>query len=341
MVVRAIYDTLTVPNDKGEYVPYLAKSITPNDDYTQWDIKVRDGVKFHDGTALDRRGREEQHRRLPRRLPGPEAAAVHVRAPGHQGHEGRRRRRPSGSRPSARGSRSRRSSTPAPASGIVAQAQLDDTKTCDRKLIGTGPFKFDSWKPNQSLKGTANPDYWQKAPDGKPYPYVDSIEFRPIPDTQVRNSSIKSGDVNVIHTSDAESIGGTLNDAENAGDLNMYVSRGTGRGLVRAAELVHRPVRRSPHAQGHGHRRRPRGHQLDRQRRPPDGRQRPLRPRQRRLPEGHRVPEVRQGRGDQAGQGVRGRGQGPELHAQLHERPDGRADRRARPGAGQADRRRT
>ena len=52
MVVRAIYDTLTVPNDKGEYVPYLAESVEPNDDYTEWDIKVRDGVKFHDGTAL-------------------------------------------------------------------------------------------------------------------------------------------------------------------------------------------------------------------------------------------------------------------------------------------------
>ena len=29
MVARAFYDTLTVPNDKGEYVPYLAKTVTP------------------------------------------------------------------------------------------------------------------------------------------------------------------------------------------------------------------------------------------------------------------------------------------------------------------------
>ena len=33
--------------------------------------------------------------------------------------------------------------------GIMAQAQLDDKKTCDRKLIGTGPFEFESWQPNQ------------------------------------------------------------------------------------------------------------------------------------------------------------------------------------------------
>ena len=61
----------------------------------------------------------------------------------------------------------------------MAQAQLDDTETCDRKLIGTGPFEFVSWTPNVALKGKRNPNYWQDAPDGKPYPYADAIEIRP------------------------------------------------------------------------------------------------------------------------------------------------------------------
>ena len=43
VVVRALYDTLTIPNDKGEYVPYLAKTVTHNADFTQWDITVRSG----------------------------------------------------------------------------------------------------------------------------------------------------------------------------------------------------------------------------------------------------------------------------------------------------------
>ena len=47
-VVAAVYDTLTVPNDKGLSVPYLAKSVTPNSDFTIWTIGLRDGVKFHD-----------------------------------------------------------------------------------------------------------------------------------------------------------------------------------------------------------------------------------------------------------------------------------------------------
>ena len=38
--------------------------------------------------------------------------------------------------------------------------------------IGTGPFKFVEFKPNESIKLTRNPDYWKKD-----RPYVDAIEF--------------------------------------------------------------------------------------------------------------------------------------------------------------------
>ena len=51
-VARAIYDTLTVPNVDGDYVPYLAESLTPNDTFDSWEITLREGVTFHDGTDL-------------------------------------------------------------------------------------------------------------------------------------------------------------------------------------------------------------------------------------------------------------------------------------------------
>ena len=78
-VARAIYDYLAVPNDKNEYVPDLADKITPNADFTSWTIHVRSGIKFHDGTPLDAQGRQGQPRRLPRQVPRPFAAAVHLR----------------------------------------------------------------------------------------------------------------------------------------------------------------------------------------------------------------------------------------------------------------------
>ena len=52
-VARAIYDTLTAPDENGEIKPFLAESVEPNADNTVWTIKLRDGIKFHDGTALD------------------------------------------------------------------------------------------------------------------------------------------------------------------------------------------------------------------------------------------------------------------------------------------------
>src|SRR5690349_9850057 len=37
-VTRTLYDTLAAPDEDGKIQPYLAKSITPNADYTEWTI---------------------------------------------------------------------------------------------------------------------------------------------------------------------------------------------------------------------------------------------------------------------------------------------------------------
>jgi peptide/nickel transport system substrate-binding protein len=42
-----------VINADGEFEPYLAESIEPNDDLTEWTFTLRSGVEFHDGTPLD------------------------------------------------------------------------------------------------------------------------------------------------------------------------------------------------------------------------------------------------------------------------------------------------
>jgi peptide/nickel transport system substrate-binding protein len=52
-IARAIYDTLVVPDVNEKYKPFLAQSVTGNAANTVWTIKVRPGIKFHDGTNLD------------------------------------------------------------------------------------------------------------------------------------------------------------------------------------------------------------------------------------------------------------------------------------------------
>ncbi len=227
MVVRAIYDTLTVPNAKGDYVPYLAKALTHSDDYKSWNIELRKGVKFHDGSPLTAevvKNNIDAYRGV---YPGRSSLLflfVLKNIKSVQAVDGLNVKVdmtvPWVAFPAYLYSSSR--------FGIMAQAQLDDKTSCGRKPIGTGPFTFVSWTPNQKLVAKANPDYWQTAPDGKPYPYADSIEFRPIPDAQVRNQTLESGGVNIMHTSTAQDIGGKLKKLRDGGKANMLVSEDSG-----------------------------------------------------------------------------------------------------------------
>ena len=55
-------------------------------------------------------------------------------------------------------------------------AAADANAELKAKPVGTGPFVFADYKPNEYFKATKNPNYWNQ-----PYPYLDEIEFRPIP----------------------------------------------------------------------------------------------------------------------------------------------------------------
>ena len=52
-LIKSVFDPMVVPNEDGTWSPYLLESLTPNDDFTVWTMKVRDGVTFHDNTPLD------------------------------------------------------------------------------------------------------------------------------------------------------------------------------------------------------------------------------------------------------------------------------------------------
>jgi peptide/nickel transport system substrate-binding protein len=58
--------------------------------------------------------------------------------------------------------------------------------------IGTGPFKFVEFKPNQSITLTKNTDYWKKG-----RPYLDGIEYKIIQDVSTRLLSFIAGNQDV------------------------------------------------------------------------------------------------------------------------------------------------
>jgi peptide/nickel transport system substrate-binding protein len=58
--------------------------------------------------------------------------------------------------------------------------------------IGTGPFKFVEFKPNQSITLVRNPDYWKPG-----RPYLDGIEYKIIKDVSTRLLSFIAGNEDV------------------------------------------------------------------------------------------------------------------------------------------------
>jgi len=54
--------------------------------------------------------------------------------------------------------------------------------------VGTGPFKFVEFKPNEVVKTARNPDYWKPG-----RPYLDGIEWHIMPDGNLRNLSFIAG----------------------------------------------------------------------------------------------------------------------------------------------------
>ena len=58
--------------------------------------------------------------------------------------------------------------------------------------IGTGPFKFVEFKPNESIKLTRNPDYWKPG-----RPYLDGIEYTIIKEIATRNLAFFAGKFDV------------------------------------------------------------------------------------------------------------------------------------------------
>ena len=62
----------------------------------------------------------------------------------------------------------------------VSIVKKDSGETNRDQPIGTGPFKFDSWSPNEQTVYVNNDSYYDPA-----RPFLDKIIFRPVPDPQV------------------------------------------------------------------------------------------------------------------------------------------------------------
>ena len=94
--------------------------------------------------------------------------------------------------------------------GLIASpfwlAEVAENPELATQPVGSGPFIVDSYEPRGSLEVSRNPDYWMTDADGNQLPYLDSISFRVIEDSEIAVEALQSGDVDIVTTSNGRAI---------------------------------------------------------------------------------------------------------------------------------------
>ncbi len=84
---------------------------------------------------------------------------------------------------------------------IVRKEDIDKNGDLTKFANGTGPFKFKEYVPNTKLTLERFADYYEA---GKPY--LDGIEFVPVPDDTARSTAVRTGTVDFVEYAPAKDI---------------------------------------------------------------------------------------------------------------------------------------
>ncbi|MBI4279537.1 MAG: ABC transporter substrate-binding protein [Armatimonadetes bacterium] len=200
-----IFDTLVYKTADGKYHPGLAESWTISPDGKEYTFKLRRGVKFHDGTALDAEAVKFTFDRIvdpetkaggARSALGPydstavvDAQTVKVRfksafAPFMDGLS-------------------------APTLSIVSPAAVKKWGTdFGQHPVGSGPFIFKEWVPKSHVIITRNPQYnWAPAIfKHQGPPHLTEVRFNFVLEAGPRMASLETGETNFIEAVQAQDL---------------------------------------------------------------------------------------------------------------------------------------
>ncbi len=195
MMGNAVFDTLTAATKDGNFVPYLAESVEPNEDFTVWTVTLREGITFHDGTPLNAEAMR-QELRDPARRPARRTRGRTV-LPG-RGRDDHRRRPDRAVQPDpGEGNRYLPGALSGQLGMVASPAWIDAAvadPTLNQQPVGTGPFVFDSRSEDSITTFVRNDNWW----NGEVY--LDAIEFVPVTDPASRNDLLFEGDVDALQS---------------------------------------------------------------------------------------------------------------------------------------------
>ena len=208
-ILMNVYDGLVrYQNGKLEVEPALAKSWTISDDGTEYMFKLRTDVKFHDGTPFNAeavkftfdRMLDENH---PQHDTGPFPLSFFFSAVERVEAVDDATVKFTLNAPYA----PFLSNLAYPTGLIVSPAAVKKHgKEYGRHPVGTGAFKFKSWKANESVIVERNDGYWDGRAKSK------AVVFRPITDANTRVAEMLSGGIDLMVEVPPTALGQFAND---------------------------------------------------------------------------------------------------------------------------------
>lgn len=187
-VLRSVYDTLAEPDETGEIVPALAERWDVSEDATLWTFYLREDVVFHNGDPLTARDVVATFERLR----DAEAAFPNADEFGPlQSVEALDEYTVQFSmfEPFA-------PLLAALASGwgaILPADLIEAGHDFDSNPVGTGPFVFQQWIRDGSIRMTRNDSYWIEG-----QPVLEQLVFQIITEPSVQLQGLLAGDFDVI-----------------------------------------------------------------------------------------------------------------------------------------------
>jgi len=191
-----LYNNLTRIDAQGHVEGDLAESFEPADDAKAWTFKLRQGVKFHDGSpfgAADVVATIEKILDPKTSAPykaeiGPVAAVKAL-----DQHTVRfELSSPYADLPKALATAMVR---------IVSEKGIADFAKLDTTAYGTGPFVLKEFVPNDRVVMERNPTYFQSG-----RPYLDRVVFRVLPDVTTQVAALRNREVDAIADVEGDSF---------------------------------------------------------------------------------------------------------------------------------------
>ncbi|MBR0673099.1 ABC transporter substrate-binding protein [Neoroseomonas soli] len=188
-LLRQVFDPMVDYDTSGRIVPRLAESWRIVDDRT-WEFRLREGVRFHDGTPLHAEDVAFSFARLPLVPNSPGSFASAVRTVSGVTIVDERTLRISTSEPSPFLDGEMTSVM------ILSRRLHENATTADfntgRAMIGTGAYRHVSYVNGDRLEVERNPNFW-----GAAAPW-DRVQIRFVTSAGARVAALLSGDVDLI-----------------------------------------------------------------------------------------------------------------------------------------------